>query len=491
MSLFESNIKKYICKKKEKNNINNCNLVQNYQILDNQTPTLLKNLHYGIYPENINYNNLRLNYNRLQNYYPCAIFYPGCKNELGYLISNMVKNNLEFSIRCGSRAYDPASLSNGFVIDVEKFNKIKINEKLMRVTVGAGCKLGSIINKLAKKRLIMTTGDSSCVGVSGLSLAGGKGYLTRLFGMVCDNIISCKQIDYTGKQIKASSKSNPDLLYALKGSGHGSYGIVTEIKFNIHKDIYCKIVSITWDWNSLTVFKIIKFYQEWIRDKPNNITTDLNMTYSNGTASFYIKFFKFYKSKKYLDEFLELDNFICLIPNTNPSIIVNIGYYTQLSDILVNYNTGTSYPFSKIKSSMVFDSINDCGINLMIDSIDQLLQLNQSFVYQINFTQLGGDVANNTTSCYFPKKALFVITILNTWANQNLTIEGKSIPNDLYNSLIKYTSKYCLPNMIDYDLTDYLTSYYGINQDNLIIIKNKYDPKNIFKWEQSIPLFKK
>jgi hypothetical protein len=473
---------------------NNCNLVQNYQLLEDQTPTSLKNLPYGIYPENINYNNLRLNYNRLQNYYPSAIFYPRCKDELGYLVKNMVMNKLDFSTRCGARAYEPASLSNGFVIDVGKFNKIKINIKAMTVSVGSGVRLGDLINELAKKRLIMTTGDSSCVGVSGLSLAGGKGYLTRLYGMVCDNIVSAKIVNHTGKEIKASDKSNTntDLLYALKGSGHGSYGIVTELKFNIHSDIYCNIVTLTWTWDSTTVLGVIEFYQQWIIDKPDNITTDLNMTYSNGTASFYIKFFKYYRTKKDFDDFMEMKDFITLIPNSKPTVTIDKGYYTQLLDVLVKYNTGTSYPFSKIKSTMVFDLIVREGINLMINSIDQLLLSSELFVYQINFSQLGGAVSTNTTSCFYSKNARFVITILNTWVNPDLTEQGKAIPNDLYNSLVidKYTSKFCLPNMIDYNLSDYLESYYGTNQDKLITIKNKYDPKNIFNWKQSIPLLK-
>lgn len=71
-------------------NKSNCNLVQNYQILENGTPTLLQNLSYGIYPENINYNNLRLNYNRLQNFNPSAIFYPKCSKKLSFLIKNMI-----------------------------------------------------------------------------------------------------------------------------------------------------------------------------------------------------------------------------------------------------------------------------------------------------------------------------------------------------------------------------------------------------------------
>lgn len=482
---------KFLLSNLNDNKSNKCTLVQNYQILNDNTPESLLNLPYGIYPENPNYNNLRLNYNRIQNYNPSAIFYPTCSKELSYLIKNIVKSNVEFSLRCGARAYEPASLSSGFVIDVSKFNHIEIDKDKMVVSVGSGVRLGDLINKLAKQRLIMTTGDSSCVGVSGFSLAGGKGYLTKLYGMGCDNIIECEMINWKGKKILANKETNTDLLFALKGSGHGSYGAITNIKFNIYNDIYCQIFTIKWNWDPELVFKIIKFYQEWIIDKPNNITTDLNMTYSQSGSTFFIKFFKFSKRKKYSTAFIEIDEFKNFSSgSTKPDIDYLEGYYTELLDVLVSTNTGNSFPFGKITSSMVFDIIQDEGINLMINSINKLIDLNKEFQYQINFTELGGAVKTNTTSSYFPKDARFVITILNLWNQQELNELGIFIPNELYFELIPYTSKYCLPNMIDYDLPDYLTSYYGDNQDKLIEIKNKYDPNNIFKWKQSIPIKK-
>ena len=137
---------------------------------------------------------------------------------------------------------------------------------------------------------------------------------------------------------------------------------------------------------------------------------------------------------------------------------------------------------------MVFELIDDQGIQLMINSINDLLALQQQFQYQINFTQLSGVIESNEESCYFPKTARYVITIINIWDDPVLTDVGKAIPNNLYTDLVHYTSLYCLPNMIDYDLSDYLTSYYGTNQNTLKSIKTKYDPNNIFNWEQSIPL---
>lgn len=472
--------------KNNKNNETNCDLIQNYQILNDYTPQSLQDLTYGIYPTNPLYNDLRLNYNRVQNYNPSAIFYPECSKDISYLILRMVKYNLNFSIRCGGRAYEPASLSSGFVIDVKKFNKIKIDKKNMWVKVGAGVKLGNLINELAKYKLIMTTGDSSCVGVSGLALAGGKGYLTKLYGMACDNIIGCKMVGWNGKKIICNNETNSDLLWALKGSGHGSYGVITELKFNIYNDIYCKIYTLKWNWDTKIVSQIINFYQLWIINKPDNITTDLNMSYSTSGSTFYIKFFKFINFNK-LEPFDEINEFKKF---SEPNITYLEGYYTELLDQLVGTNSGTSYPFGKIKSSMVFDLVKQEGIDLLVKSIDDLILLAKPFQYQINFTELGGAVVNNLSSCYFPKSARYVITILNLWNAQELNELGKWIPNEIYSQLIKYTSVYCLPNMIDYDLQDYLTSYYGDNQNKLVEIKNKYDPNNVFNWKQSIPLTK-
>jgi hypothetical protein len=463
-----------------------CNIVQNYQIIQNSTPESLQNLSYGIYPENINYNNFRFNYNKLHNYYPYAIYYPKNTKQLIYLIINIYKFKLDFSLRCGSHAYEPASLSHGFVIDISKFTKIKIDKKNMIVKVGSGVKLGDLIKKLSKHRLIMTTGDSTCVGISGLSLAGGKSYLSKLYGMVCDNIIGCKMINWKGNEIIINKNTNSDLLWALKGSGHGSYGAITELKFTIYKDIYCKIITITWKWDPIIIYKIINLYQIWIITQPNNITTDLNMTYSIDGTSFYIKFLKFYNSKKNVDDFDEILDFKNC--SSNPTISYTENYYTNLLDILIGKNSGYSFPFSKIKSIMVFDIIKEEGINLMIDTINSLILLKKNFQFQINFTELGGIVKDNISSCYFPKLARYVITILNLWDNQELNILGKSIPNNLYTSLINYTSIYCLPNMIDYDLDNFLTSYYGDNQNKLLEIKKKYDPYNFFKWKQSIPI---
>jgi len=79
----------------------NNNIIQNYQLLTNETPCELKDLSYGIYPTDSTYNDVRFIYNKLFNYFPHAIFYPKSNKQIAYLIANLTRYKLEFAIRCG------------------------------------------------------------------------------------------------------------------------------------------------------------------------------------------------------------------------------------------------------------------------------------------------------------------------------------------------------------------------------------------------------
>jgi len=458
---------------------NKCNLIQNYQSLLDEIPTELQKIDYAIYPNNeAIYNDLRFVYNKLLNYFPHAIFYPRCEKEISYLIKNFVNNNLFFSIRCGGHAYEAASLSSGYILDIKNMpDYINISKDRKSAKISSGLRLGAVIEKLAEHSLITPTGENSCVGISGLSLAGGKGNLSRLYGLTCDNIISLKMINYKGDMIKINATEYEDLLWACKGAGCCNFGVITEIELKVYEDIYCQFETLTWEWNVEQANEIFDLYQQVIVFLPNTISAEFNMTYNNGTALFKIKFIKFNKSA-----FVEIDLFKKLY---NPTITKCNGCYSKITDCWVDYEKGKTPPFSKIKSSMIFKPINTKGINLLINSIDISLKLNYQLNYQLNFTQLGGEVVNGYSS-YFPKNATIALSYFMQWTSPEYTDNLKYFLKKLYKKMLPYTSIYCFPNLIDYDINNYMENYYGTNKDKLIKIKNKYDPLNIFKYYQSI-----
>ena len=361
-----------------------CNLIQNSQLLLNEIPVELQNLSYGVYPNNQTlYNDVRFIYNKLLNYFPHAIYYPKVKTQISYLIKNFINYNLEFAIRCGGHAYEPASLSSGYILDVKKLPQyININKDRKTAKFSSGLKLGYVVEKLAEYSLITPTGENSCVGISGLSLAGGKGNLTRIYGLTCDNIVSVKMINAQGEIVQANATENKDLLWACKGAGCGNFGVITEIELKVYEDIYCQIETLKWTWNTKHVKEIYSIYQEWILNLPKTISAEFNMTYNNKVANFSIKVIKFDKSA-----FIETNIFKNLY---NPTITACKGYYSKILDCWLNFDSGLNPPFSKIKSSMIFKPINNEAIDLLVNSINFYLKKGYEFQYQLNFTQLGG-----------------------------------------------------------------------------------------------------
>ena len=108
---------------------NNCSLIQNYELLLEEIPIELKNLKYGVYPNDVEYNDFRFIYNKRFNYFPHVIYYPNNENDIVYLIKNFTLYNLKFAIRCGGHSYESSSLSEGYIIDVKKFSSITINSE--------------------------------------------------------------------------------------------------------------------------------------------------------------------------------------------------------------------------------------------------------------------------------------------------------------------------------------------------------------------------
>lgn len=445
-----------------------------------ETPEELQNLIIGIYPNDLLYNDKRFIYNKQWNYFPLAIYYPKTTNEISYLIKNFFSYKLDFAIRCGGHSYEPASLSTGYVVDVTKLSQyIIVSSDRKTVTISPGFTLDELVNELAKQNLLIVTGENKCVGISGISLMGGKGPLVRLYGTMCDNITNVKMINYKGELITANENENCDLFWATKGAGNGNFGVITEFTINVYENIYFYQTTYKWNWNREEALIILQVYQDWILTISDNIWTSFFFQYNSGIATINLKINKY--SKIPLIE----DNIFATL--FNPTITKQNGYYTNNLNNFVFGCGAEDRPFSKIKSTVIFESIEQKGLLLLIDSIEKQLELDYNILYQLTFTQMGGEVKNGN-SCYYPKDAISILTYFMGWTNPVQSKQFTNFLNELYINTEQYTSFYCFATMSDYDIVDYMTKYYGTNKEKLIQIKQKYDPYNVFKSKQSIPI---
>src|SRR5215213_550782 len=126
------------------------------------------------------------------------------------------------AVRSGGHCFAGRSSTTGVLIDVSALNDISVNAGV--VTVGAGATLGAIYDALAPQKTI-AGGCGPTVGVAGLALGGGLGILGRRYGLTCDQVTGAEMVCADGTVVNADD----DLLWALRGSGGGQFGIVTRL----------------------------------------------------------------------------------------------------------------------------------------------------------------------------------------------------------------------------------------------------------------------
>jgi UDP-N-acetylenolpyruvoylglucosamine reductase len=122
---------------------------------------------------------------------------------------------------------------DGLVIDLSAMKSTYVDAKKQTARVMGGATWGDFDHATHAFGLATPGGILSTTGVSGLTLGGGIGYLTRQYGLSCDNVISADIVTADGRYVTASENENADLFWAIRGGG-GNFGIVTSWEFKLH-----------------------------------------------------------------------------------------------------------------------------------------------------------------------------------------------------------------------------------------------------------------
>ena len=145
-----------------------------------------------------------------------------------------------------------------------------------RVTVQSGIAIGTLVQALSKHGLGLPTGTCAGVGIAGLSLGGGLGFLTRRWGLTCDQLLALEIVLADGRRIKADAKGpHSDLLWAAKGAGGGNFGIVTSFTFRVFPVRMVTIFDAFWPRSELK--KVLGGWQRWAPFTDPDLTTEYNI----------------------------------------------------------------------------------------------------------------------------------------------------------------------------------------------------------------------
>lgn len=145
------------------------------------------------------------------------------------------QTNAPISIRGGGHnVAGHAVCDDGVMIDLSLMRNIEVNVDRKSAFVDGGAIWRDVDEATQKHGLATPGGLISDTGVAGLTLSGGIGWLRSRYGLCIDNMQSAEVVTANGEILNTSEAENPDLFWALRGGG-GNFGIVTRFEFKLHK----------------------------------------------------------------------------------------------------------------------------------------------------------------------------------------------------------------------------------------------------------------
>lgn len=392
-------------------------------------------------------------------------------------------NQVPFALRCGGHCYEGFCESASVVIDTRLMSKVEVDATNRSAKVGAGAALYDVYKAIAAQGFAIPAGSCPTVGVSGHVLGGGFGLLGRQLGLACDSLQSVEMVNAQAQIVSADAQNQPDLFWASRGGGGGSFGAATSFRFTLHPIGQVVVFGVTWTLDAAHAAKVMKAWQAWAPNAPNAITALYRMGHV-GDGDFNVHVFgQTVGSASQLRQELR-----ALLDVETPDDLPVIKSKTFLQ--AVNYFSGGfdyESTYVKCKSDYVLSPLSDDGIATLIDG---LRQLPPNAIVPICDAYGGAvfDVAPDASAFAHRAGTIYCIQYYSSWGSAASTPTRLTRMRNLYASMRPYVSGAAYVNYCDLDLTDYGDAYWGANLARLKQIKSTFDPDNVFRHAQSIPV---
>ncbi len=166
--------------------------------------------------------------------HPLAVVRPLDADDVAAALAVAREHGLPIAVRAGGHSVAGHSLcDDGVVLDLREICAVEVDPARRIARVGGGAIWAQVDRATADHGLATTGGRVSSTGVAGLTLGGGSGWLERLHGLACDNLVAAELVTWDGRLVRAADDENPELLWALRGGG-GSFGVVTALELALH-----------------------------------------------------------------------------------------------------------------------------------------------------------------------------------------------------------------------------------------------------------------
>ncbi len=429
-----------------------------------------------ICPDDDAYDEARLDFNARFSRFPAGIVVCSNVEDVQNAIRWAGYHAIPLRVRCGGHSYEAYSVvDDGLVIDVGGLNGVVVDLARGEAVVGAGVRLRDLYRRLWDYGVTLPAGTCPGVGIAGLTLGGGVGFLSRQHGLTCDNLLAVDLVNADGKALRASEREHADLFWALCGGGGGNFGIATAFTFRVHPIGDVVVFSIAWPWDEAAL--VLDAWQRWAPFVDERLTAGMAVgPPSDGWITC---------SGQFTGPSSDLPFLLDPILTVGSPGIPAVSTMPFLAAAEYFAGPGGAHSRFKNASAMVYDLLSGKAIDTLVAQ----LRVAPTAGNLVGCFPLGGAIGTvRPGATAFPhRRALFDLQYQAYWQDDADEVADIAWVRDIREAMLPYTVG-AYVNYIDADIPDWQTAYYGSNLPRLMAVKATYDPDNFFNGAQSIPL---
>jgi FAD/FMN-containing dehydrogenase len=188
-----------------------------------------------ITPDDPGYDRARqLFYGGFEDLRPAAIVRPTDAAGVAAVVGFARDRGLELAVRGGGHSLAGHSTSDGgIVLDLSAMKALEVDVDGRTAWAEAGLTAGEVTEAVGAHGLVIGFGDTGSVGIAGITLGGGVGFLVRKWGLTIDNLLAVELVTADGQLLRVDAEHHPDLFWALRGGG-GNFGVATRFHYRLH-----------------------------------------------------------------------------------------------------------------------------------------------------------------------------------------------------------------------------------------------------------------
>lgn len=464
-------------------------------------------------PDDGDYDTARKLFNpRFDGVRPAGVAYCASSRDVRECLAFARRHDVPVAVRSGGHSYAGWSTGKGLVIDVQRMDSVSASGSGTGsdhpATVGAGAKLIDVYDELTARDRTIPAGSCPTVGVSGLTLGGGMGVVSRAYGLTSDSLTGARIVTADGRIRDVDADRNADLFWALRGAGHGNFGVVTALRFRTHAAPDCVAFFLNWPWSRAE--SVLREWQRWAPTAPDEIWANLHLSAPAGGRPGAVSVGGLSLGDK-ADISNRLDRLADRIGAPASSVSVREHSFMAAMRVMGGasaWTTAQAHQRGELpgrtaqgrvqrelyaaRSDFYTRAIPAEGIRALLARVERFgARLSGGGAGSVALDALGG-AANRVrpeATAFVHRDALFCAQYIASWpkAAPAETVEAhRSWLNGTHRAMRSWASGRAYQNYADPALRNWRDAYYGSNAARLKKVKSAYDPHRLFSHPQAL-----